>query len=154
MVCQIWTCACNTRKEMPMTTLDFWLANLELRNPVRYRYGGFEHSVLRGLSQPLPFISTEFTSEFIKQVDSCLDLLVALGYRQFNYSNEESLTLSCQTWVTPKQLKRELRSSADAFLGRHLCQTLTKSITYFVNAACAICFFEMLSQRKVSDDLI
>lgn len=105
----------NERKLIPTTTLDALISEFGLPTFCKIDVEGFEQSVLRGLSQPLPFISFEFVREFIEQADSCIDHLVALGYKYFNYSNGESLTLSCQTWVKPEQLKRELRSSADAF---------------------------------------
>ncbi|MGZ4882135.1 MAG: FkbM family methyltransferase [Halobacteriota archaeon] len=103
----------NERKLIPVTTLDTLISEFGVPTFCKIDVEGFENRVLQGLSQPLPYISFEFTKEFIDQTDFCIDYLVALGHRYFNYTKGDSMALSCQTWITPEELKRELHSTKD-----------------------------------------
>ena len=49
----------------------------------------FEYEVLRGLSQPIPYLSFEFAVESLEQTKQCIAHLKTLGYTKFNLAMAE-----------------------------------------------------------------
>lgn len=74
---------------------------------------GFELPVLRGLSRRIPFISFEFTRELWAEGRECLDRLLELGYRDFNYSLGETFRLATEVWVPVQEIDERVRAIAD-----------------------------------------
>jgi FkbM family methyltransferase len=89
-------------------TLDDLIAEHGLPAFCKIDVEGFELEVLRGLSQPLPALSLEWTFEGLPRAQRCLDLLLALSPdTRFNLAVGEEPDLLLEQW-----------SSADAVLER------------------------------------
>ncbi len=65
---------------------------------------GFELAVLKGLSQPVPYIAFEFAIEFLENARKCLLHLQALGYKHFNLCLGERPEFVFSEWVSSEML--------------------------------------------------
>ncbi len=106
----------NKIEQVPMTTLDALIKEYGLPNFCKIDVEGFEEKVLKGLSKPIPILSFEFTKEFMKTAQDCVDILVLLGEYHFNFSVSESMELFLATWVTKDDLFRELNLLEDELI--------------------------------------
>lgn len=71
--------------EVEVTTLDELIAEYGKPDFVKIDVEGYELEVLKGLSQPVPLLSFEYTPPFYKDAAACLDHLVGLGMKEYNY---------------------------------------------------------------------
>jgi len=106
----------NNSKTVSVTTLDNLIKKFGLPVFCKIDVEGFEFQVLKGLSQPIPYISFEFTREFFYDAESCIKYLHSLGYVEFNCSIGESMHMLFQTWVTAEELYQSLNSIDDSLL--------------------------------------
>ena len=65
---------------------------------------GLEYLVLKGLSQPIPCLSFEFTREFIEDAKKSIAHLETLGYQLFNLAKGEESHLALAEWVSSERL--------------------------------------------------
>ena len=73
----------------------------------------FEYEVLKGLSQPIKYLSFEFNFECIENTKKCLDYLVNLGYRSFNFAPGERGWLLFDEWMSGDNFLEELKKKAE-----------------------------------------
>ena len=99
-----------------LTTLDRLIARYGRPLFCKIDVEGFEFSVLKGLSQPITYISFEFTREFFGDAKNCIDHLLCIGPAVFNVSMGESLSLLWQDWVEAEVLYEKIESTDDASL--------------------------------------
>src|SRR4028119_1982013 len=71
---------------------------------------GWEYLVLKGLSQPIPCLSFEFTIEFIDDAKKSIDHLETLGYQLFNLAKGEDSHLALGEWVSSARLFESISS--------------------------------------------
>jgi FkbM family methyltransferase len=102
-----WT----TQKRVPVTTLDNLILSYGLPKFCKIDVEGFEESVLKGLTKPIPFISFEFTREFFDDAKKCINHLLSLGYVKFNCTLCESKKFLFKNWVSPDELYRKIAHS-------------------------------------------
>lgn len=76
--------------EVDVTTLDQLIKNYGIPTFCKIDVEGFEYEVLRGLSQPVPCISLEYTPWRIAPAIQCIEYLSELGYYKFNITMSES----------------------------------------------------------------
>ena len=95
--------------EVPVQTLDVAIAEFGLPNYCKIDVEGFELSVLRGLSKPIPVLSFEFCSEGLSQTAACLEYLESLGYRRFNLGYGECNIMRHVQWIGSSEVMAELR---------------------------------------------
>ena len=95
--------------EVPVQTLDGAIADFGLPDYCKIDVEGFELSVLRGLSKPIPVLSFEFCSEGLSESAKCLDHLESLGYRRFNVGYGECSTMCHSHWLSSSEVMSELR---------------------------------------------
>jgi len=77
---------------------------------------GYEETVLRGLSKPIPYMSFEFSREFFDVAARCIGRLSAIGKARFDFSVGESMRLLLGTWVEPSELFKALSLIEDELL--------------------------------------
>ncbi len=99
-----------------LTTLDRLIARYGRPVFCKIDVEGFEISVLKGLSQPITYISFEFTREFFGDAKNCIDHILSIGPALFNVSMGESLSLLWQNWVEAEVLYKNIESSDDPSL--------------------------------------
>ncbi len=87
-----------------VTTLDEAIQKWGIPKFCKIDVEGFEYQVLQGLSQAIPYLSLEFTIEFIEDAQKCVKHLVGLGYSQFNFTHEDQDQLALSKWISETQL--------------------------------------------------
>jgi FkbM family methyltransferase len=99
-----------------VTTLDQLIATHGVPRYCKIDVGGFELAVLKGLSQPVPYLSFEFTIELLSDARACLEYLQGLGYHEFNLKLGEAPDMALPAWVGPNQLLAHIQSLTDPVL--------------------------------------
>jgi len=102
--------------DVEVTTLDEAIQAYGYPQYVKCDTEGFENQVLRGLSRPVPYISFEFTIEFLDRAKECVALLQRLGYRDFNVALGEISHLAFPEWVSSETLFEFIERSEDKLL--------------------------------------
>jgi FkbM family methyltransferase len=97
---------------VPMTTLDKLIEKYGSPTVCKIDVEGFEHQVIKGLSQPVKVISFEFTPtpKLINLAIESIKHLAAIGSVQFNYSFGESMVLALPEWVDDSKICNVLLS--------------------------------------------
>ncbi len=95
-----------------VTTLGEMIQTWGLPQFCKIDVEGFEHQVLQGLSQPIPYLSFEFTIEFIDNAKKSIQHLVSLGYNLFNFTQEDQSKLTISEWVSETQLFDSIESKS------------------------------------------
>ncbi|MBI5223182.1 FkbM family methyltransferase [Candidatus Micrarchaeota archaeon] len=98
------------------TTLDAMIDKFGLPHFCKIDVEGGEKKVLLGLSHTIPYISFEFTKEFITDARFCTNHLSKLGYSSFNVSLYNNFRLQYDTWIEPELLLEKLNSISDPLL--------------------------------------
>lgn len=98
------------KARVPLTTLDALIAIYGIPRFCKIDVEGFEVQVLRGLTRPIPFISFEFTREFMENAKRCSDHLLSMGLYAFQVSHGESMEFAFPRWVPPEKLYDQLES--------------------------------------------
>ncbi len=101
---------------VPVTTLDTLISTYGLPKFCKIDVEGFEYHVLKGLNQPIFYISFEFTKELFEETEKCINHLLTLGNPVFNLSIGESDVLLFTNWVKSDQLIEYIYSSTDDLL--------------------------------------
>jgi FkbM family methyltransferase len=87
-------------QDVNVTTLDELIARFGKPKFCKIDVEGFELEVLKGLSQPLHYVSLEFAKEFLDDTEKCLTILSNLGAKRFTYSEGDSLALFSTDWYS------------------------------------------------------
>jgi FkbM family methyltransferase len=103
--------------EIQVLTLDDLIAKYGKPIFVKIDVEGYESEVLKGLSQPVDYISFEVLSFNIDLMEECLLILSKLGYNQFNFSLRETFKLSFDDWVEADLIKKYLRGNSKLYSG-------------------------------------
>ncbi len=102
-------------EQIAVTTLDRLIERYGLPAFCKIDTEGYEFDVLKGLSRAIPTLSFEFHSNNLSSAKECLQRLMALGYRVFNYIYEPAEKLLAERWLSKNELETELVSrSPDA----------------------------------------
>lgn len=96
-----------------VTTLDHLITRYGTPAFCKIDVEGFELSVLKGLTRPIPVISFEFTREFFTDAKACIDYLLSLGPAVFNASFGESMTFLREEWMNPEMLTGRIEAEDD-----------------------------------------
>jgi len=96
-----------------VTTLDRLITRYGTPAFCKIDVEGFECSVLKGLTRPIPVISFEFTREFFTDVKACIDHLLSVGPAVFNASFGESMTFLREEWMNPETLTGRIEAEGD-----------------------------------------
>lgn len=106
----------NRALRVPVTTLDTLITKYGAPVFCKIDVEGFEKTVLRGLTQPVSFMSFEFTSELFDDIGECIDHLLSLGEVRSNCSMGETMKMSFPSWVTSTEVYEKIESQKDRLL--------------------------------------
>lgn len=98
----------NPPRHVPSTTLDALVAIYGTPSFTKIDVEGFEETVLRGLTKPLPCLSFEFTEEFPLATMKCLRYLAGLGPIECNVSVNDSPDFALSSWVSYTEVVAKL----------------------------------------------
>ncbi len=87
------------RQKVQVTTLDALMREYGIPILCKIDVEGFELQVLKGLTQPIPFIAFEFHQELIEEARDCANYIQTLGDVEFNYSTDSSPGLCLDSWL-------------------------------------------------------
>jgi FkbM family methyltransferase len=94
----------DRREIVNVTTLDRLIAEYGVPSFIKIDVEGFEYQVIIGLSKQVNAISFEFTPEMIETTIRCIEHLNSLGVIKLNYSIGETMKMSLDKWVNPKEM--------------------------------------------------
>ena len=104
----------DTEEIIEIETLDNLILKYGKPQFIKIDVEGYEHEVLKGLSQPIEAISFEYAiPEARNSILSCIDELVKISNSNkvvFNYSIGESMEWAMNEWVSPQKMKKEIDS--------------------------------------------
>jgi len=107
---------CWKTQSVALTTLDALIRRHGMPTFCKIDVEGYEQTVLRGLTEPIPYVSFEFTREFFDAATRCANRLSAIGNAKFDFSLGESMRLVLDTWVEPSELFKALSAIEDDLL--------------------------------------
>jgi FkbM family methyltransferase len=100
--------------DVQITTLDSLINEYGIPTFCKIDIEGFEFEVLKGLSQPIPYLSLEFTPELKENTFKSIDYLNSLNPNyKFNYSEGESGVFMFSEWVNSDIIKNYLLLNND-----------------------------------------
>lgn len=97
---QVW----DKEIEVEITTLDHLIARHGRPDFAKIDVEGFEAEVLRGLTQPLPALSVEFTTLQRAVAIDALEVLEGLDRYAYNYSFGEDHAMALERWVSASEM--------------------------------------------------
>ncbi len=102
-------------KRVETTTLDDLIAAYGTPHFIKIDVEGFEHNVLKGLHQRIPFLSFEVNlPDFLPEGNECISLLSGLAPEGcFNYTSDCQGGLALEKWVEAPQLRDVLSVCRD-----------------------------------------
>ncbi len=100
--------------DAPATTLDALIRKYGVPGFCKIDVEGYELQVLRGMTTPIPYLSFEFTTEFLQiKTKACLEYLSSLGYTLFNVVFGESEEFTFDNWMDWPVLLEEIQKNPD-----------------------------------------
>jgi FkbM family methyltransferase len=95
---------------VPVVTLDRLISKFGPPVFIKIDVEGFEDEVLRGLTQPVPALSFEFTTITREVAQRCLDRLSSLGPYRFDVVLGESQTPTFHRWISGQEMAHHIRN--------------------------------------------
>ncbi len=92
----------------PMTTLDALINKYGQPDFCKIDVEGFELEVISGLTKKISCLNFEFTSEFFVNAKKCVERLVSIGFKEFNFTIGEEPRLILSSWVSKDELFADL----------------------------------------------
>lgn len=103
--------------EVRVSTLDNMINKYGRPGFVKIDVEGYESEVLKGLSQPVDYVSFEVLSFNKEVMEECVFALSRLGYRKFNFSMQETFELSFASWVDAEYIVSHLKQLSGLYSG-------------------------------------
>ena len=99
--------------QVQVTTLDELISMYGLPVFIKIDVEGYEYEVISGLSQPVRFISIEFTPEYFENSVKVLEHLSLLGSYEVNFVIGESFKFYLDEWIKPERMVEILKDIKD-----------------------------------------
>ncbi len=93
----------NDHIQVEVDTLDAMIACYGCPAFCKIDVENFEYEVLAGLTQPIPVLSFEFAIEVLHNTKKCVNHLVSLGYRKFNFAIADQ-NFALVDWVSAEEV--------------------------------------------------
>ncbi|WP_052599283.1 FkbM family methyltransferase [Aureispira sp. CCB-QB1] len=84
---------------IPLSTLDQLIQKYGCPQFCKIDVEGYETEVLKGLSQPIPYLSFEYNNRLQNKALECLKILSKFSNLEYNFSPYESMQLSLKKWL-------------------------------------------------------
>lgn len=97
-------CWWDRQEEVEMLTLEQLIYQHGVPKMIKIDVEGFELPVVRGLRQPIEFLSLEYTPELSDSLKLCIAHMNSLGDYEFNLSWCESMVMSRRNWFGADKL--------------------------------------------------
>ena len=94
----------DKKETVEATTLDHLVYLYGAPDYCKIDVEGFEYSVIKGLTRPIPLLSIEFTREFFEETKKALYYLNDLGMTEFNFTIAEAPSLYLPTFTDMETL--------------------------------------------------
>lgn len=106
----------NKTQKVPLSTLDQLIKDYGLPKFCKIDVEGYETEVLKGLSQPIPYLSFEYNNKLRNKALECLQILTQFPNLTYNFSAYESMELSLSQWLNPIDFYQHLRNLSNEVL--------------------------------------
>jgi FkbM family methyltransferase len=103
--------------DVNVSTLDNLIVKYGKPSFIKIDVEGYECEVLKGLSQPIDYISFEVLSFNADLMEECLLILTKLGYTEFNFSLRETFKMRFDNWVDANSIKHYLQQYSKLYSG-------------------------------------
>lgn len=104
----------DKEEKIEMTTLDHLIKTYGKPKFIKIDVEGFEYEVLKGLSQPIDYISFEYTIPERRQaILDCINKIEENSSSKklfFNYSVGETMEWAMSNWLLPEEMRKEIDS--------------------------------------------
>jgi FkbM family methyltransferase len=95
---------------VPLVTLDELISRHGEPQFCKIDVEGFEHEVLRGLSQAIPALSFEYIPVATDRAIACVERISALGNYRYRHSRVETHRWAAPAWLEPEAMIKTLRA--------------------------------------------
>lgn len=102
----------DNHQEVQITTLDSLIAEYGIPQFCKIDIEGYEIEAVKGLSQPIPYMSFEFCPELVSNAYTTIRNLDSLGMKWFNYSLGESMVMA-SNWQNAQDIFTVLARAED-----------------------------------------
>jgi FkbM family methyltransferase len=94
----------DRQEEVEIVTLEHLISEHGVPKFIKIDVEGFELPVVKGLQQPIEFLSLEYTPELSDSLKLCIQHMNSLGDYEFNLSWCESMLMSRGNWFAADKL--------------------------------------------------
>lgn len=94
---------------VPVVTLDHMINKYGIPQFCKIDVENYEYEVLQGLSKPIPYLSFEFTNEYLGKTIDAIRHLQGLGYKGFNVALGENTHFLFAYWMPAEVLIQTLK---------------------------------------------
>lgn len=102
----------DQRVLVDVSTLDAMIAQYGTPKFCKIDVEGFEYEVLKGLTQPIDYLSFECNSEHMAITKECVSYLTRLGYKKFNFAIGEQGWFAFDSWIDGTEFIEKLQTLA------------------------------------------
>lgn len=103
--------AWNKKIAVSMRTLDSLIEEFGVPHFCKIDVEGYEYQVLQGLTRKIPYVSFEFTSEFIEDAFACMKYFTSLSKEiKFNFVIGEGGTFELSQWASFEEISLKIQA--------------------------------------------
>ena len=103
--------------EVPIVRLPDLIKKYGMPHFCKIDTEGYELPILRGMDTKIPVIAFEFHGELLGDAQKCLEQLMRLGYRKFNYTVLINYRYGSKRWLSASGLMDTLYERQGRYFG-------------------------------------